>query len=1367
MPEYVYALHDFLPEHEDEVTFHAGERIEVVEKDDLYGDGWWQGRNLLGKVGLFPVSYTAPVPPTASTLAQSAPSSSANAAEDSTTGTTPSKTVLQPLHEESESESPPTPDIASPVPKQPPAKFLNGDGYESDLGTGDDASLHLSTMRDGEVMKATMTDVQKAIEQLGRGAAGGEDGDGARSFSFASTRDGADTETDETDFDLSDVDGAAGGAQDGEDWHRNARAKLAAKARRAVAEAEKLEAMLASNDPSGARRALAPPIEVELSDESEDEGDFTRSSKFQRDHPYILEEDENDEAGSEPSHKKEQSSTATQRSSTIEDHNIIAPPRDETDVPTATAAQLSFPVFSPPPPVQQQTNEPTTTTNAERPVSPAKRNSYPSPTPPPLVMPVPSAVGADQNQKRNSVPAREAPPMDGLPSPALSSFPTAAAVLTNPNPNPNTNTNSNSKHDSIVSSSSAPQMTGLAAAPPVQDHHQHHQQQQQQQQQQQNDSPSSELKKTHPTEWSVEQVVEWLKSRGFDQDVCEKFIEQEITGDVLLELTVELLKTEIGIMAFGKRVRIANAIADLRRPPSIEYSDHLLASEQASPMHMHMHVSQPHSRTQSQSHSHRSFPGTGTGNVNVNPGPVGYAYAQSQQSSLGSPLGYHFAGNANGGANGNGYGNGYGYGSQFEAVQESPGPVGVAIGSVAAAAAAGVGLGIGLSSANSSPIRPTLLGPSPSDSALKDSAAKSSLTVPKAEDDDRGHMSDSEIPAANTSMRRRLFGRSQDSTASVLNSARQGSPFPSPSRRDTPDKEIRDKDSVRSSSKEGKEKEKESKEGKDKEGKEKEKDNGKEKDSLSRDSASIGSGRHARAKKSVDGAVKHDRLSIFGGTFAGTLGKSRKPPPSANEEPSEKSSKFTLPRLHGTGLRKASSTSQRPSTPNQSPKDLLHQDSPKNSDKDKDNSSSNQSQSLNLKNTNMLRKRTTSTQSYSPVVATHAGAAAATAAGAGEGAGAGTEETVNGVSGPIKQGQNILDQIGEPDHIGWMRKKGDRYNSWKLRYFILKGPHLYWLRSNSKTETRIKGYIHIVGYKVTVDENVDPGRYGFRIDHDHDKTHFFSSEEKTIVRDWMKAIMKATIGRDYTKPVVSSCNIPTIPLVVAQAMNPAPRPPSPSARDATQKALRREYPDQLSSRDARVLMGLPGSDAKEERARLDSFFSDDAMASNGNAANDMPPTPRRAAAPPRPSREMRRSASQRTPTTAAEDILIEWANSHLPEGLQITDPTGPLCGGLALLRLAESIKGRPSSPPVPDSAFPAGASDDKLDGLFRLFDFLLDNDVKMGSVSINDVRQGKRDKIVQLLRALKAWEDKRRALANTIAKGSMQAGAGFMVPVLS
>ena len=42
MPEYVYALHDFKPENPDEVAFSVGDKIEVLEKDDLYGDGWWQ-----------------------------------------------------------------------------------------------------------------------------------------------------------------------------------------------------------------------------------------------------------------------------------------------------------------------------------------------------------------------------------------------------------------------------------------------------------------------------------------------------------------------------------------------------------------------------------------------------------------------------------------------------------------------------------------------------------------------------------------------------------------------------------------------------------------------------------------------------------------------------------------------------------------------------------------------------------------------------------------------------------------------------------------------------------------------------------------------------------------------------------------------------------------------------------------------------------------------------------------------------------------------------------------------------------------------------------------------------------------------------
>ena len=49
-----------------------------------------------------------------------------------------------------------------------------------------------------------------------------------------------------------------------------------------------------------------------------------------------------------------------------------------------------------------------------------------------------------------------------------------------------------------------------------------------------------------------------------------------------------------------------------------------------------------------------------------------------------------------------------------------------------------------------------------------------------------------------------------------------------------------------------------------------------------------------------------------------------------------------------------------------------------------------------------------------------------------------------------------------------------------------------------------------------VDENANPGRYGFKIFHDSGVAHFFSSDEQIAIREWMKALMKATIGRDYT-----------------------------------------------------------------------------------------------------------------------------------------------------------------------------------------------------------------------------------------------------------
>lgn len=93
----------------------------------------------------------------------------------------------------------------------------------------------------------------------------------------------------------------------------------------------------------------------------------------------------------------------------------------------------------------------------------------------------------------------------------------------------------------------------------------------------------------------------------------------------------------------------------------------------------------------------------------------------------------------------------------------------------------------------------------------------------------------------------------------------------------------------------------------------------------------------------------------------------------------------------------------------------------------------------------VLRRRTSS-QVSSP---SRGGTSSAAAAGAS--AGTGTASGGEATKTTLKAGQSILQQIGQPDHNGWMRKKGERYNTWKSRYFVLKGPHLYWLRSNSSS----------------------------------------------------------------------------------------------------------------------------------------------------------------------------------------------------------------------------------------------------------------------------------------------------------------------------
>lgn len=65
-------------------------------------------------------------------------------------------------------------------------------------------------------------------------------------------------------------------------------------------------------------------------------------------------------------------------------------------------------------------------------------------------------------------------------------------------------------------------------------------------------------------EWSSDQVALWLIDVGFDKRLADTFKEQEITGDILLELTLDSLK-ELQIDTFGKRFKIHGAITALKK----------------------------------------------------------------------------------------------------------------------------------------------------------------------------------------------------------------------------------------------------------------------------------------------------------------------------------------------------------------------------------------------------------------------------------------------------------------------------------------------------------------------------------------------------------------------------------------------------------------------------------------------------------------------------------------------------------------------------------------------------------------------------------------------------------------------------------
>lgn len=567
-----------------------------------------------------------------------------------------------------------------------------------------------------------------------------------------------------------------------------------------------------------------------------------------------------------------------------------------------------------------------------------------------------------------------------------------------------------------------------------------------------------------PHDWTVDQVVEWARSKGWDENqVVSKFAEHEISGDVLMEMDVNILK-EIDINAFGKRFQVANAIKEMKK--SLHGGD----------------VS---------STSWSAIPDSGP-SPNMGAPPQSFQIQQQRNlvNSSDPPSSQ---------------------GHQFGV------PAAIGLG----AAGAGMATGAHLYSAQAPPTSQFDIT-QPSMEQRREVSAGGWTQSPMTGSLDREVMSDGDV-----------------TRSSAATSETKATSVP--------------------------------------------------KRNFSQDEASYNSNAPASPRKresigSANGKTSGDRTSFFA-TFQSNKG--RKPAPRVQSPGVAENERGTFSRLGFSRLKAGAAAAAAPSEAGANNQDIRNRislptssptydamgDTARRNRISQQSNGSGKGQGINRANIDTMGMGARQKQ-------------------ASVGSAADFYTAPSQVDGASSEGA-VMARIRPVDQEGWMRKKGERYNTWKPRYLALKGSDLVLLRDPSAA--KIKGYVSMKGYKVIADENTNPGKYGFKILHEREKPHYFSSDDAIVVREWMKALMKATIDRDTSRkttsfhcdfsstctnfasnsfivPVISSYNNATISLKEAQKMNPPPRPPSPTSVARAQRARARGNKDELSAKDASVLM---------------------------------------------------------------------------------------------------------------------------------------------------------------------------------------------------
>ncbi|WFC94942.1 hypothetical protein MBRA1_001580 [Malassezia brasiliensis] len=1085
--EYVYALYNFEAENPDEVSFKVGEQIVVVEKDDAYGDGWFQGTNVRGETGLFPFSYTT---------------YDRAAAQKMLDGAAARGTEKEPSADAAPTQARPDNEAEAPSAEAPT-------GAAAVLGTADIASSASgAASNDPGVMRSTMADIDNAITELH----GKENGRLSQAGSVAT----------DADDDEGAVHDFAARAAAREALAKNAQKSLAAKAaqqddvsgpwRSGALDTEDL-----SRDPNNALNnvrhislgtGVTPLAYLEMSDESEDDGEDVGNITADSSIPEPRTDNAEPARDTTPSVVESAAAVAavpaavagavgsavgsavglSSTPASHEDTSLRAMPvadaspltpqpkvlesipelpreRDEprsSEVQRSPAREAELPVL--PQNTEQELNLPggflsEASVSPRTEVPPAAPARSEEPVGLGVAPLVPSAAKPTETANAPSVPSTEralpylpgtepTPPAVPQEKPAPLSPPPAAAPVVPPVA-PSAPAASESKQPQAASAagsspraaaataspvpaappatatatSPAPAATPTASAPAT--------------------SPASAARSAappaskNPEQWSVEEVLAWARAKGYDPQTIDKLAEHEISGDALLVMDINMLK-EIDIVAFGRRFHLANGIKELRAqaagmapPPStsthaspVPPSSALAAAGAAAPL------SAPVSITGSSAPTPTPPVSAPLWSPSVSTQPTLPSSASVREAPMTSPTSewstHHLDTPVSS------------YGAaRAEPLYLSGSQLGTNIMLAPPAHFAAAG---------KAPEEPTIRAVPP----VMPSYLAATATPPKP------------APAA---------------TASPT-AAAAPSPVVSPAR-------------------------------------------GAERPNASPSTAT--------PESAAQRAAAHPA--------AEPLQASAERPV---RQPSASSSSSRLLHLPDMG-RNLFSPRKEPRVPDDGNKAV------------RASAPSKAQISLPTSNANFVA-------TGAGAGATGASAAAAQPSGEAPAVPAKTSSVYD--NSPL-----VLHKIAPVDMQGWIKKKGERYNTWHSRYIALKGQDLIVLRDPAAE--KVKGHINMRGYKVVADENTSLGRYGFKIVHESERPHFFSLDDPVVLRNWMKGMMKASIDRDPSQPVISSYSNPTISL--EEARRRKPRPPSPGSRQRTQREHVRDVKDQLTAKDESVL----------------------------------------------------------------------------------------------------------------------------------------------------------------------------------------------------